>query len=122
MPRESEHPYDGIAADLMDWMEGEVDYYVEALRGGHRSPFSAGVTRSEQKQFFVEKVYQVLPDGTVQYDKPNAQGRDSLIKRYGTQKYAEILEIVKPKAGLRPVVEAEEDLEPDDEPVMGVEI
>jgi hypothetical protein len=98
---EQEHPFDGIAQDLQDWMTGEVNYYVEAMRGGYRSPFSADVSEKDKLDYYRRQMYVVKPDGAVQYDQPNAAGRDKLLKSVGVQAYAEIYDAVKPKAGLR---------------------
>lgn len=102
MPMEREHPLDGLSDELFDWMNGEVSYYVEALRGGYRSPFSAGVTEADKLDYWRRQLFQVAPDGTVQYDKPNAQGRDKLLKDHGLQTYVQVFNAVKPARGLRP--------------------
>jgi len=99
------HPYDSISDDLFDWMQGEVDYYVDALRGGYRSPFSAEVNEKEKMDYYRRQMYQTLPDGTVQYDKPNQAGRDQIMKNLGVTGYTQIMQAVtppKPK-GLRAV-------------------
>lgn len=105
---ESEHPLDGIADDLFDWMNQEVAYHVEAMRGGYRSPFSADVSEKDKLDYYRRQMYQTLPTGEVQYDKPNAAGRDKLLKSVGTQAYAEIYDTVKPKAGARPIPDTSE--------------
>jgi hypothetical protein len=105
---EQEHPFDGIAQDLQDWMTGEVDYYVEAMRGGYRSPFSADVSEKAKLDYYRRQMYAVKPDGAVQYDQPNSAGRDKLLKSVGVQAYAEIYDAVKPKAGARPALDTTE--------------
>lgn len=116
---ETEHPFDGIADDLFDWMNGEVAYHVEALRGGYRDPFSAPTSEKDKLDYYRRQMFQTAPDGTIQYDKPNPEGRDTLLKSYGTQTYAEIWDAVKPKRGMRPAIEAALDPEipamPEDE-------
>jgi len=107
---EQEHPWDGISDDLFEWMQGEVEYQVEALRGGHRAPFSAGVTEKEKQDYYRRQMYKAQPDGTILYDQPNPEGRDKLLKQYGTQTYAQIMESVRPKKGLRPTPNPEEEL------------
>lgn len=99
---EKDHPWDGVADDLFAWMQGEVNYYVEALRGGYRTPFSAPVSEKDKLDYYRRQMYQVAPDGTVQYDTPNAEGRDRILKQYGTATYAQIMDAVRPKPGLRP--------------------
>lgn len=105
---ESEHPYDSIADELGDWMNGEVDYYVEAMRGGHRAPFSADVSEQDKLDYYRRQMYMTAPDGTVQYDKPNGAGRDKIIDRLGLTQYAQIMDAVRPKRGLRAISEPEE--------------
>lgn len=103
---EREHPLDGIADDLFDWMNQEVDYHVEAMRGGYRSPFSAELSEKDKLDYFRRQMYKTQPDGTVLYDQPNPEGRDKLLKQVGVQSYAEIIEATRPKTGrrLEPVV------------------
>lgn len=115
MPPQPEHPFDGIADDLFDWMQGEVDYHVAALRGGYRAPFSAQVTEKDKLDYYRRQMFQTTPDGTIQYDKPNAQGRDQLLKTVGTQTYAEIWQTVKPKQGRNPMLELTGEANPPDE-------
>jgi hypothetical protein len=109
---EQQHPFDGIADDLFDWMNGEVDYHVEAMRGGYRDPFSAATSERDKLDYFRRQMYKTKPDGTVQFDQPNPEGRDKILKQYGTQTYAEIMETVKPKQGLRPPPEPEPTTDP----------
>lgn len=108
MPRPDAHPFDGIADDLFEWMNGEVEYHVEAMRGGHRTPFSAATSEKDKLEYYRSQMYKVDPDGTVRYDQPNPEGRDMLLKTYGTQKYAEIMSIVTPKNGMRAIPAPEE--------------
>jgi hypothetical protein len=102
---ESPHPYDGIADDLFSWMEEEVGYYVEAIRGGYRNPFTAEVSEKEKRDYYTRMMFKTKPDGTVEYDQPNPEGRDTILKKQGTQAYAEILSMVTPKQGLRAPVD-----------------
>lgn len=115
---EQEHPWDGISDDLFDWMQGEVSYYVEALRGGSRSPFSAPVSEQEKLEYYRRQMFQTKPDGTVEYDKPNKAGRDTLLKQLGTTAYAQVYETVRPKQGIRPSPSPEPDSLEAEMPVM----
>lgn len=112
------HPLDGVADDLFSWMEGEVDYYVGALQGNSRAPFSAQTSEKDKADYYRRQMFMTAPDGTIQYDKPNAQGRDRLLKSYGTRTYSEIWEAVRPKQGLRPPQEPEPDLLTEEMPDM----
>lgn len=105
---------DGIAEELFGWMDSEVSYYVDALKGGPngRAPFAAETSEAEKKAFYTRQMFQAGPDGSIQYDQPNAEGRAKLMQRVGPQSYAEIFEAVRPKQGRRPVIEPEE---PDEE-------
>ena len=101
-----QHPFDGIADDLFNWMNEEVEYHVEAMRGGHRSPFSAEVNSKQQQDFFERRWFQPKPDGTVDYEQSNPQGRDWILKTYGTKAYADVaaeMKRLERKQGRRPV-------------------
>lgn len=102
MPREAEHPWDGLASDLYDWMEGMVTESVERIRGGHRSPFSASTTEAQKREYYQRQMYMVNPDGSIDFEKPNKAGRDALLKSVGTAAYAQIMQEVAPKQGRRP--------------------
>ena len=110
MPPYREHPLDSVAEDLFAWMEGEVDYYVGALQGpDQRAPFSAQTSEREKADYYRRQMFQTADDGSILYDKPNGQGRDRLLKRYGTKTYAEIWEAVRPKQGMGAPLEPEPD-------------
>lgn len=98
---ESEHPYDGIADDLFSWQEEMVSWATEAIKAGHRSPFSAPVSERDKLEYYRRQMFKVDPDGTVHYDQPNPGGRDQLLKQVGTSAYAQIWDAVRPKQGLR---------------------
>jgi len=109
MPMLPEHPYDGIVADLSAWMDEEVEATVDAMRGGYRNPFTADVTEQQKHAYYTRQVFTANPDGSIDYDKPNTQGRDTLLKTLGTQQYAQVLSTVMPKKGRRPLWESAED-------------
>jgi hypothetical protein len=115
---ESEHPYDAISADLQGWMDEEVNHQVEAMRGGYRTPFTAPLTERQKHAEFQRMMYEHLPDGTIQYDKPNKAGRDQVMQTYGVEGYAQVMDAVRPKPGRREAVaeEPEPDLLEPDEP------
>jgi hypothetical protein len=102
---EPEHYLDGISDDLFDWMNQEVEYHVEAMRGGYRSPFSADVSSKELHDYWTRQMFKQTPDGVVHYDQPNEVGRAKVIQQKGIQSYAEIYDTVKPKAGIRSPVD-----------------
>ena len=106
---EREHPWTSVAQELQGWLESESQWYAEALRGGHRSPFSADVSEREKLDFYRRQMFQTADDDTIQYDKPNVQGRQNLLTRLGVQGYAQVYDAVRPKQGMRPVLEAEDD-------------
>jgi hypothetical protein len=111
MPQ-SQHPLDGIADDLYTWMNGEVDYYVTALKGGHRSPFSAPTSEKEKQQYFARRLFTEKPDGTIDFGTPNAQGRDMLLRSYGPKGLADAYEGVMKafKPGQQDVTNTAEEL------------
>jgi hypothetical protein len=109
------HPYDGVANELLDWLTTESQWYANALRGGDRAPFSAETSEREKLDFYRAQMFQVAPDGTVQYDTPNAQGRQNLINRLGIDGYSRIYQAVRPSIGRRsePAEEPEEPYPPE---------
>lgn len=115
MPRPSQNPLDGIADELFGWMDSEVSYYVDALKGGPngRAPFAANASEAERHDYFTRKMFVQDPDGTTHYDQPNAEGRAELMSQLGPQQYAETYDLVKPKEGRRPELEPEDDLDED---------
>jgi hypothetical protein len=104
---ESEHPYDAIAQDLFSWQEDMVSWTTEAMRGGHRAPFSAATSEKEKQDYYRRQMFQQNPDGSINYEQPNPGGRDRMMKTLGVQGYAQVMNSIKPKAGLRPVSESE---------------
>ena len=102
MPEPAQHPLDGVADELLDWMTGEVEYYVDAIKGGHRAPFAAPVKEAEKVEFYQRQVYNTNPDGSINYDSPNTQGRDTLLKRLGIPGYTKVLQEVMPPASGQP--------------------
>src|SRR5678809_1794954 len=98
----STHPWDLVAEDLKNWLETEPEYYIEQLKGGYRSPFSAGVSEQEKLDYYRRQVFMQHPDGTPDYTKPNHAGRDMLLKRVGSNGYTQSNGAVMPKrTGLR---------------------
>jgi hypothetical protein len=89
-----------------------VDYHVQAIKGGYRAPFSAETSEAERLEYFRRQMYKTNPDGTFAFDQINPEGRDKVLKDYGTQKYAEIMSEVKPKQGIRPAPEMEPEADP----------
>src|SRR5688500_6251129 len=128
MAKPTKHPYDEVADEILDWLQTEPDYFIEALRGGKQTPFSADVSEAQKMDYYRRQVFQMNPDGSVDYSKPNGDGRDLLIKRVGIKGYTEIMSQIMPNSrqgGMRqlplPSPEEDEDLEDEDEvgPIMG---
>jgi hypothetical protein len=106
------HPLDGVADELKDWITGEAKYYAEALKGGHRAPFSAPVNEQEKRQYFARQLFTEKPDGTIDFGSPNKAGRDALMQTYGIQGLAQIHEGVMSqfKPGQKDVVATADEL------------
>lgn len=106
-----QNPLDGIADELFGWMDSEVSYYADALRGGPngRAPFSAEVSESQKHDYFTRQMFMTGPDGRVDYSQPNSQGRTKLMQEMGPQKYGEVYSQVAPKQGRRPTLQPEPD-------------
>lgn len=99
MPNLPEHPFDSVAREISDWVNNEAKWYADALVEGYRAPFSAKVSESDKLAYYRRLMYQQNPDGSVDFTKPNTQGRDALLKRVGTQNYVTIARAVGPKRG-----------------------
>lgn len=98
-----EHPLDSLADELYEWMEGEVSYFTDTLRGpSQRAPFSAETSEQQKNDYYARQMFKTSPDGRVQYDQPNHEGRDRLLKTYGTRTYADIWEAVRPRGAQTP--------------------
>jgi hypothetical protein len=96
------HPWDLVSEDLKNWLETEPQYYIDQLKGGFRSPFSADVSEQEKLDYYRRQVFMQHPDGTPDYSKPNQAGRDMLMKRVGIDGYTQIIGAVMPvRSGLR---------------------
>ena len=110
----SENVMEGVADELLGWLQTESTYYADAMRGrSQRSPFGAEASESEKLEYYQRQMYQMNPDGSIQYDKPNTQGRQDILARLGVSGYAEVYNAVKPKAGRRQAVQdAGEPVEP----------
>ena len=104
---EDEHPWEQVAADLTSWLDTEASWYADAMRGGHRSPFAAKTTESDKLDYYRRKMFQESPDGQIQYDKPNTEGRSQLMTQLGVPGYTQVWNAVRPKQGRRDAVEAE---------------
>jgi hypothetical protein len=100
---------EGVASDLLGWLTEESQYYANALRGGanQRSPFSGDASEKQKLEYYKSQMYEVAPDGTVQYDRPNKEGRKALMQRLGVDGYVAVYEAVRPKTGRRPAPEPE---------------
>ena len=81
MPRE--HPLDGVADELAQWLESESKWYAGAIKGDYAAPFAAKASESEKLEYYRRQFYTQEPDGTINYEKPNLQGRQALIQRIG---------------------------------------
>lgn len=98
-----EHPYDGVADELLGWLQTESKYYADAMRGGSgtRAPFSAQTSEAEKLDYYRRQMYMTGPDGTIHYDQPNQQGRANLMQRLGVDGYTQVYHATKPQAGQR---------------------
>lgn len=99
---DNEHPFDSVADDLLAWMNEEVDYHVETLRGGYRAPFSAQVSEKDKHDYYARQMFQAGPNGVVDYAKPNPEGRDKLLKSLGVTGYTQVMQAVMPPKSAKP--------------------
>lgn len=109
MPSSREHPWDAIPKELASYITDEAKWYAEALKGGGPAPFAARASEEEKIEYYRRQLYTQNPDGTIDYEKPNMQGRQQLITRVGIDNYALIARTVGPgKSALT-------DVKPDEE-------
>jgi hypothetical protein len=91
---------DGVAEELLGWLQTESTYYADAMRGrSQRSPFAADASESDKLDYYRRQMYKTNPDGSVQYHLPNYEGRQNLMTRLGVRGYAQVYEAVRPKQG-----------------------
>lgn len=99
MPNLPQHPFDSVADELARWINDEAKWYAQALIAGYRSPFSASVSETDKLAYYRRQMFMTNEDGSVDYDRPNNEGRNALYKRLGVQQYAEVAKAVAPGRG-----------------------
>jgi len=110
------HPWDLAALDIQHWLTNEPAYYVDALKGGYKTPFAADVNEQQKLDYYRRQVFMQNPDGSPDYSRPNESGRQMLIKRIGIDGYTQVMGAVMPKPGL--AIAASQMEHPYDEAVM----
>jgi len=111
------HPFDNVASELVDWIQRETPYYVEAMRAGNDTPFSAPVSEEQKREYYTRQMFMQNPDGSIDYSKPNSKGRDQLIRLVGIEGYAQIAKAVMPPRSVLMHAEAEQASVPE-EPML----
>lgn len=99
MPNLPEHPFDSVAAEIARWVNDEASWYSTALTQGYQTPFSANVTESDKLAYYRRQMYKTGPDGEIDYNTPNTEGRNALFKRVTADQYVEIARAVAPGRG-----------------------
>lgn len=94
------HPFDSVSDEILHWLDSESKYYVSALVGDYQSPFAAQVSEKDKLDYYRRQVYMINPDGTPNYEQPNKEGRDQLIKRVGIEGFATVMKAVGPATKL----------------------
>lgn len=103
-----ENAMDGVAEELLGWLQTESSWYANAMRGrSGRSPFAADASEAEKLDYYRRQMFASTPDGQIQYDTPNVQGRENLMARLGVSGYAQVYNEVRPKQGRRSMPEPE---------------
>ena len=98
-----ENMMDGVAEELLGWLQTESTWYANAIRGrSQKSPFAASASETEKLEYYKRQMFTMAPDGSIQYDKPNYQGRQGMMTQLGVKGYAQVYEAVRPKTGRRP--------------------
>ena len=120
MPRRSQHPFDSVADQTLEWIQETTDYAVEALRGGYRTPFSANITEAQKLDYYRRKMFVQNPDGSIDYSKPNRAERDKLLQKLGTKAYAEVMTTILPQnSQSRPLPDDDDDEDYEEEEASG---
>lgn len=96
MAKPAQHPFDSIASEMTGWLNNESKWYADALVGGYQAPFAAQANESQKLDYYRRQMYTQNPDGTIDYTKPNATGRDQLMQRVGVDQYSQIAQAVGP--------------------------
>lgn len=116
MPNLPQHPYDSVAEELARWINDEPSYYAQALTAGYRAPFSAKVSESDKLNYYKRMFYQTGQDGEVDYQKPNTEGRNQLLKRIGYDQYIQVAKAIAPGRGAQHLDEVSQEVPVDDSP------
>lgn len=109
MPAPRQHPIDGIADEIMSWLDTEPDWYANELIGEYRAPFAAQISEVDKLAAYRRMFYKQDADGNIQYDKPNNEGRQALWQRTTPDKYVQIAKAVGPKGGIDHMQSLEDD-------------
>lgn len=91
------HPFDEAASEIANWIKDESAWYADALRGGYNAPFAAPVSEQEKLDYYRRQVFMTNPDGTPNYEQPNTQGREMLMKRLGIPGYTRVMAAALPR-------------------------
>ena len=89
MPQ-AEHPLDSVAEDVISWVRDESQWYVDAIRGDYRSPFSAPASEQEKLDYYTRHMFQKDAAGNPDFTKPDNQWRDAFIKEFGLDNYSTV--------------------------------
>jgi hypothetical protein len=100
MAKLPQHPFDSIADELSRWIHDEASWYSTALTEGYQTPFSADVSPVDKLAYYRRAMFKQNPDGTIDYNTPNTEGRDALYKRVTPEQYADIALAVSPGKGI----------------------
>lgn len=103
----NQHPWDSISKELADWLTEDSKWLASAIRGEYASPFAAQTSEQEKLAYYRRQFYTQEPDGTINYEKPNLEGRQALIQRVGVDAYAEIAKAIGPGKTPESFVESE---------------
>lgn len=96
-----QHMFDSIADEMAKYMESEPEYFAQALLAGQDAPFgaegNANITEDQKLRYYERQVFNLKPDGGINYDSPNESGREELIRRVGIPGFTQVMAAVLAK-------------------------
>lgn len=88
------HPLDLTAQELSDYLLEEPALLAQAFREGYATPFAAPANEAEKLDYYRRNFFTQLPDGAIDYEKPNTSGRSMLMTRLGPDGYTQAMSVV----------------------------
>lgn len=92
MPQKK-HEWDSLVDDVLSYISGETDWFINAIKNGQNSPFEQPATEEQKKEYYKAQMYN-------DNGEPNEQGRQQVLQRIGILNYIPLLqELEKERSG-----------------------